>query len=173
MNSIDLLLLELVGMAEAPLYPTYRWLGSQFGRDLSLAEFLRMIERLMDDDVLRLWEVDATTHERVRWAAMPSDLERRYLDVADLSDSFDPFGLSLTPGPDANLSSDPDWEADFDFNDGHFLITAKPRAAEQAREQLSRLFPDVHFQEKNRERVGDRTKISGTIDGAPPASPST
>jgi hypothetical protein len=116
MNSIDLMLLDLVQIAEAPVYSAHRWLSRQLGRELSMAEFLRLLAPLVDEDVIRLWAVDSTTHERRRWIEVPSDLDERYARIPDLDDSFDPFGLSLTLGPAADLDADPDWEVDFDFS---------------------------------------------------------
>jgi hypothetical protein len=44
MNSVELLLVDLVQVAETPLYSAYRWLAKRLGRELPLSEFLRMIE---------------------------------------------------------------------------------------------------------------------------------
>ncbi|MEA2359864.1 MAG: hypothetical protein QOI62_3124 [Solirubrobacteraceae bacterium] len=118
MNSIDLWLLKLLQVAEAPVYSAYRWLGRQLGRELSMAEFLRLLAPLLEGDVVRLWAVDVATEERSRWSEIPPDLEQRYAEVPDLDDSFDPFGLSLTLGLAADLEASPDWAVDFDSRSG-------------------------------------------------------
>jgi hypothetical protein len=149
-NSIDLWLLELLQIAEAPVYSAYRWLGRQLGRELSMAEFLRLLAPLLEGDVVRLWAVDVATEERSRWSEIPPDLEQRYAEVRDLDDSFDPFGLSLTLGLAADLEASPDWEVDFDFEERRFAVTAKPHAVDSAQQQVRRLFPDVDFAEEER-----------------------
>ncbi|MET0600772.1 MAG: hypothetical protein ABW167_02175 [Baekduia sp.] len=167
MNSIDLALLELVQIAEAPIYPAYRWLSRQLGRELSMAEFFQLLAPLLEDDVVRLWAVDLTTGERSRLSTIPSDLDERYAELTDLDDSFDPFGLSLTLGPSADLESSPDWEVDFDFEERHFAVTAQARSTEGALQQVRRLFPDLDFVEENRGVAGDRIRITGSITERP------
>jgi hypothetical protein len=167
MNSIDLWLLELLQMAEAPVYSAYRWLGRQLGHELSMAEFLRLLAPLLADDVVRLWTVDITTEERSRWSEIPLGLEERYAEIPDLDDSFDPFGLSLTLGPAADLEVSPDWEADFDFDERRFAVTAKPHAVDSAQQQVRRLFPDLDFAEEERGPAGDHIRITGSMTERP------
>lgn len=163
MNSIDLRLLELLQIAEAPVYSAYRWLSRQLGRELSMAEFLRLLATLLEDDVVRLWAVDIATEERSRWSKVPPDLEKRYAEIPDLDDSFDPFGLSLTLGPAADLDASPDWEVNFDFEERRFAVTAKPDAVESAQQQVKRFFPDLDFAEEDREVASDRIRITGSV----------
>jgi hypothetical protein len=163
MNSIELMLLDLVQIAEAPVYPAHRWLSGQLGRESSMAEFLRLLEPLVEEDVVRLWAVDSTTHERVRWRELPSALAQRYAQVPDLDDSFDPFGLSLTLGPAADLDASPDWEAVFDFDERRFRVTAKPGAIAGALAQIERLFPDLEFVEDDTGPGGDRVLVVGSV----------
>ena len=163
MNSIELLLLELLEMAETPLYSAYRWLGRQIGRQLPMGEVFRLLSRLIDEEVVYLWEVDSEAHERRRWRDLPADLEARYERVADLDDEFDPFGLSLTLGANAEPRSTPDWEVDFDFEAQQFVVTAVPTAVERAHHELGRLFPDLEFAETSRRASGDRIRITGSI----------
>jgi hypothetical protein len=162
-NSIDLCLLELIQIAEAPVYPAYRWLSRQLGRELPMAEFLRILAPLLADDVVRLWAVDLTIEKRSRWREIPSDLGEQYADLADLDDSFDPFGLSLTLGPAADLDSSPDWEVDFDFAEQHFAVSAGPPSMEGALQRIRGLFPDIDFVEENRGVAGDRIRITGSM----------
>jgi hypothetical protein len=167
MNSIDLRLLDLLQIAEAPVYSAYRWLSRQLGRELSMAEFFRLLAPLLEEDVVRLWAVDITIQERSRWSELPSDLEERYAEIADLDDSFDPLGLSLTLGPAADLEASPDWEVDFDFEKRRFVVTAKPHAVESAQQQARRLFPDLDFADQDREVAGDRVRITGSVTERP------
>ena len=173
MNSIDLWLLELLQVAEAPVYSAYRWLGRQIGREWSMAEFLRLLAPLLDDDVVRLWVVDIATEERSRWSEIPSDLEQRYAEITDLDDGFDPFGLSLTLGPAADLEASPDWEVDFDFKEYRFAVTAKPHAVDSAQQQVRRLFPDLDFAEEDREVAGDRVRVTGSMMERPTSTDSS
>jgi len=170
MNSIDLRLLELLQIAEAPVYSAYRWLSRQLGRELSMAEFLRLLASLLEEDVVCLWAVDLTTQERSPWSEIPPDLEERYAEIPDLDDSFDPFGLSLTLGRAADLDASPDWEVDFDFEERRSVVTAKPHALESAQQQLRRLFPDLDFAEKDRGVAEDRVRITGSVTERPGAA---
>jgi hypothetical protein len=132
-----------------------------------MAEFFQILAPLLEEDVVRLWAVDLTTEKRSRWSEIPSDLGEQYADLADLDDSFDPFGLSLTLGPDADLESSPDWEVDFDFEERHFAVTAKPPAMEGALQRIRRLFPDLDFVEADRGVAGDRIRITGSMTERP------
>lgn len=114
MNSVELLL-DLVRIAEVPLYSSYCWLGGQFGCQLSLGEFLRLVEDLLARDVLRLWEIDPQSHDRTELFAVPEGLKERYRSVGELDGRFDPFGLSLTLGASAQVDVEPSWEIDLDF----------------------------------------------------------
>jgi hypothetical protein len=128
-----------------------------------MAEFFRLLAPLLENDVVRLWLVDIATEERSRRNEIPSDLEERYAEIPDLDDSFDPFGLSLTLGPAADLEERPDWEVDFDFEQRRFVVIAKPHAIESVQQQVGRLFPDLDFAEEDRGVAGDRVRIVGSV----------
>jgi hypothetical protein len=163
MNSFELRLLELVQVAESPVYSTFRWLSRQVGHDLAMAEFFRVLNSMVDRDVVRLWAVDAETHERSRWHEVPLDIERRYAEIADLDDSFDPLGLSLTLGPAADVEAAPEWGVDFDFDQARFVMTATLDSVEDAWRQIGRLFPDIDFVEVGRATVAGGVRIEGSI----------
>jgi hypothetical protein len=169
MNSIDLRLLELLQIAETPVYSAYRWLSRELGRELSMAEFFRLLSPLLEGDVVRMWAVDIATQKRLRWSEVPPDLQAQYMEVPDLDDSFDPFGLSLALGPAADLNASPDWEVEFDFEKPRFVVTARPHALESALQQVRRLFPDLDFAEKDRGVAGDRVRITGLVTERPAA----
>ena len=157
------MLLDLVQIAEAPVYSAYRWLCRQLGRDLAMAEFFRLLRPLVEQDVVRVWAVDSTTHNRARWSEIPSDLDEKYAEISELDDSFDPFGLSLTLGPAADLDASADWEVDFDLSERRFLVTAEPHVVEDAQRTIRRLFPDLEFSENHRSVGADRVRIAGSV----------
>jgi hypothetical protein len=163
MNGVEAQLLNLVQIAESPLYSAYRWLGRQLGRDLSTSEFLRLVDGLVQLDMLRLWSIDPTSQKRSRLSEVPEGLEQRYVAVDGLDDSFDPFALSLTIGPAADLEAEPDWEVDFDFDGETFRVKAKPGAEEFAISKLAGLFPDVELVEERRGSRANRVEISGSL----------
>ncbi len=167
MNAIEAALLDLVQVAESPLYSTYRWLGREIGRDLSMTEFCRLVDRLIDEQVVRLWAVDPASEERTE-VRIPDDLERRYEQLGDALDaSFDPFGLSLTLGPRADVDAEPDWSVDLDLDSSRFQVDARPGQDEEALGQLGLLLPDVALVEEERVFVNDRIRISGSATVAP------
>jgi hypothetical protein len=166
MNSVELMVTDLVQIAEAPLYSTYRWLGRQLGRDLPLGEFLRLVDELIARDVLRLWEVDHRSHDRTELFGVPEGLEERYRTAEGLDESFDPFGLSLTLGTAADVEAEPSWEVDFDFERGRFELLAEAGIDDDAVKQASRYFPDVALVAEQREPAGGRVRIVGRIDAA-------
>lgn len=163
MNGIEASLLDLVRVAESPLYSAYRWLGREIGRDLSMPEFLVLVDRLVEEDALRLWSVDPDSEDRTRLMSSPDSLERRYETSRHTDGSFDPFGLSLTVGPEAELEAAPDWQVDFDFDSGRFQLEAKPGLDDEALRELRRLFPDVELVEATRDSTNDHTRVSGSL----------
>lgn len=163
MSSIDLRLLALLQIAESPLYSAYRWLGRQMGGTIPMGEFFKLLAPLLDEDVVRLWCVDVATGERSRWAEIPADLERRFADTPDLDESFDPFGLSLTLGPAADVDATPQWEIDFDLEKRRFVVAAQSDAVDSAQGHLRRLFPDLVFVADSRDAFGDRVRVTGSV----------
>lgn len=164
MNSVELMVIDLVAIAEAPLYSTYRWMGQRLGRELPLGEFVRLVDELIARDVLRLWEVDYGSHDRTELFGVPDDLENRYRATTGLDDSFDPFGLSLTLGPAADVEAEPSWEADFDFEVGRFELLAEAGHDDDAVKEASRYFRDVVLVAERRESAGDRVRIVGRME---------
>jgi hypothetical protein len=163
MTPFEDMLIDLVQVAESPLYSTYRWLGRELGRDVQISGFLHLVDHLVHNQSLCLWLVDLDSQERKRLRRVPPELERRYAAEADLDPAFDPFGLSLTVGPTANVDEEPEWEADFDFGDGRFRLLASDRREAESIEQLEVLFPDLEFLEEERTNVGGRAQIVGAI----------
>ncbi len=164
MNSVELAVIDLVQLAEAPLYSIYRWLGRQLGRDLPLGEFLRLVAELIERDVLRLWEIDHRSHDRMELFRVPGGLKERYHATTGLDDSFDPFGLSMTLRAAANVEAEPSWEVGFDFERGRFELVAEAAADDDAFRQASRYFPDVALVAEQRKPVGGQVRIVGRIE---------
>jgi hypothetical protein len=169
MTPIEAMLVDLVQVAESPLYSAYRWLGREIGRDVHLDRFLELIDRLLRTDTLRLWLVDPATQERKRLLRVPAELEARYSAEPSLDPAFDPFGLTLTLGTDAD-DAEREWEIDFDFAQGRFSIVAVVGRDAEALDQIQRLFPDVELHELQRTQAGDTTRIAGLVI-EPPRSP--
>ena len=163
MNSIDLTLLKLIQIAESPVYSAYRWLGREIGRELSMTEFFRILAPLLEDDVVRLWAVELAPRNGLGGMSYRptsrSVTQRSLTSTAALTRSVS----GLTLGPVADLESSPDWEVDFDFEGRRFAVTAKPHAAEGVQQQIGRLFPCLDFVEEDRELVGDRIRITGSM----------
>jgi len=61
MNSLHLLLLELLRMAETPVYSAFRWLGQQLGRPIALQEFVQLVDDLLEKNAIQLRAVDVDT----------------------------------------------------------------------------------------------------------------
>jgi hypothetical protein len=164
MNGVEVRLVELIHIAESPLYSAYRWTGRQLGRNVSISEFLRLIDGLVRQEVLYLWSIDQKTQERTRLGAVPDGLAQRYGALSDLDDSFDPFALSLTLGPGADVAAEPEWEVDFDFDRKTFRVNASPGAEEVALQKLGELFPDVELvEERRRSDSSDCIELSGSL----------
>ncbi len=142
MSGLERLIIDLVQVAEAPLYSTYRWLGHRLGRDVTLDEFLRVVAHAIERDVLRLWSVDAKTGDRTELYEIPPDLESRYIAVMSLDTRYDPFAMSLTLGAAADVDAEPEWEFTINFDDQTFEIAAAAGREEWALDQLARCYPD-------------------------------
>ncbi|MCZ7627610.1 MAG: hypothetical protein M5U19_00195 [Microthrixaceae bacterium] len=163
MSGLERLIVDLVQIAEAPLYSTYRWLGRQLGRDLPLSEFLRVVAAAIERDVVRLWHVDANTGDRTELYGLPSDLKRQYAAEVSLDSRYDPFGMSLTLGGAVDVDADPEWEFTVDFDDRVFEITAMPGLEEEALGQLSRCYPDLRPTVTASEDRGELRHLVGTL----------
>ena len=167
MNSVDLMLLDLIQLAEAPLYSAYRWLGRELGYEISMTGFTQLLAPLVENDVVRLWSVEIGTGERTRWYEIPPDLEQRYAAIEDLDGSFDPFGLSLTIGSAADLGTHPEWEVDLDFDEQRFTLRARSTVVDVAWQQIRQLFPGISFRELDRRADSDRVRIIGSMAELP------
>lgn len=167
MTGLERLIIELVQMAEAPLYSTYRWLGQELGRELRLSEFLRIVGGALREDLLRLWSIDPRSGERTEYFAVPPDLEARYSAEPELDGSYDPFGLSLTLGAAADSDADPKWMFHLHFEDHVFEVIAIPGHEMEALDAIGRCFPDLQAFETAREDTDGLRRIVGTLTDAP------
>jgi hypothetical protein len=142
-NSLHLLLLDLLRMAETPLYSAYGWVGREAGRRVAMSEFLGMVWELMERGLLRLWAPDDESLGRTELFEVPPDLEERYAALGHTDDSYDPFRLSLTLGSKAERDVELDWQVDLDFARGRFRLLARATARDDALQHLTRYFADV------------------------------
>lgn len=165
-TGLEQLIIDLVQMAEAPLYSTYRWLGQQLGHELRLSEFLRIVGSAVSKDLLRLWSVDYPSGDRTEHFAVPADLEVRYSTEPGLDRTYDPFGFSLTLGAAADVDAEPNWQLRVDFEDQAFEVTAVPGHEMEALDAFGRCFPDLHVVETAREETDGLCRIVGTVTDA-------
>jgi len=165
MNSLHLLLLELLRMAETPVYSAFRWLGQQLGRPIALQEFVQLVDDLLEKNAIQLRAVDVDTGEAKQLHALPPDLATRYVTFGYTDGSSDPLGLSLTVGPAAEPDVEAAWEFDIDFQRGTFDLTATPANARRALGQLGRYFPDVTIVPEQTTREEGHTRIVGWLHG--------
>jgi len=163
MNSLGLLLLDLLRLAETPLYSSYAWLSDRLGRRVSLAEFLALVQELLDRDQVRLWSIDVESGERAERRALPPDLARRYMALGHADGRYDPLGLTLALGPNAGPGLEADREVDLDFERGTFDLVAAPSTASAALRQLGRYFPDVDIVPETTTQAGGRTRVAGRV----------
>lgn len=161
--ALEDMLIDLVQVAEAPLYSTYRWLGREIGRETSLEEFLNLIERMLQRRLLRLWSVEYVSGVATELFRVPHDLAEQYRTV-ELADYYDPFGLSLTLGAAADPAARPAWEADFDFDEGTFELRAPDGQEETVIAQMQRLVPGTRLIEKRKYGVGGEVHVAGDIE---------
>jgi hypothetical protein len=167
MNSLQVEILELVQIAESPVYSTFRWLGRQVGREVSMPEFFRMVDSMIQQDIVQLWAIDPETQVRRRLDTVPPHLEQRYTEIGELDQSFDPLGLSLTAGAAADVKGPLEWGADFDFDRGYFSLTSTPDSVRGAWRQIGDLFPDLEFIEMGRSPVAEGVRIEGAVSERP------
>lgn len=164
MNSIELLLIELVQMAESPLYSAYRWLGRQLGRELSMREFVRIVDDLSGTGALQIWSIDSQLGTRTILDTVPSDLEVRYSEVGHSDPTYDPFALSLTVGPAVPSADVPDWVVEFDFRRETFSVNAAVGTERTALSKLADVFPDIELIEDRRAVLNSgRLELSGRV----------
>lgn len=134
-SDLEQVILDLVQMAESPLYSTYRWLEHETGRDISFSEFRRVVNGGIEHGVFRLWILDVAGDRR-ELIEIPPDLESRYMKEPVLEDSHDPFGMSLTLGAHA-VHEEPDWKVDVDFKKGVFELEFRASGDGTARSAVS------------------------------------
>lgn len=166
MNPLAAQLVDLLQMAETPLYASYRWLGQHLGVELSLPEFLRMVDVLVSNDTLRLWRVDHKTHERTALSSVPEHLIDDYIAVQHEDASYDPFGLSLTLGPGAEASADPEWTLDLQCANQTFKVRARSGSETAVLEEVARYFPALRFVPSMRHAEAGYVVIEGHLTQA-------
>lgn len=132
MTRAELLLVELVNLGESPLYSAMAWLASELDRPVEIGEFLTILGGLVERDIVRLWSVDRTSHDRTELYAVPAGLVEKYQRSRHVDQRFDPFGLSLTIGPAATEPPAPPWEVEWSIERGEFSLRAEPSEVDRA-----------------------------------------
>jgi hypothetical protein len=159
---LDIAILELLEMAETPLYSMYCVALDDLGGNVSLAAFLEHVDELVQNGVLRLWQVD-DARERKELRGVPEELEQSYGRVADLDRSYDPFRLTLTLGPAAPDTSEPNWEVDTDFERKRFVMLVRRGPVVEAFDDTERVLPAFKLVERSREHDGSLLRIEGDL----------
>lgn len=160
---LQAVLVELVQMAETPLYSAYCYAGRRVGHQCSLRRFLLLIDELLRKDVVRLWEVDLYSGDKSELFCVPQGLLERYRSMQELDEAFDPFGFTLTLGAGAEASHVPEWEVDLDMEHGRFVISSAPDKEEAALSEVGMYFPDVALVPERRDVVDQRVRLTGRI----------
>jgi len=153
-------MLQLLGDAETPLYSAFRH-AQKHASGLSLTEFLRQIDRMIQEDVVRLWLTAEV--ERQRLSRVPANLVSRYESLEDLDDSYDPFNFTLTLGDNAPKFGPSPWTLDVDFGAHTFLWEGETEAFEDALAKIRLVHPTYEFEVLNREPAGNRLRIRGRV----------
>lgn len=125
---------------------------------------LLLVDLLLANDVVRLWEIDHRSHDRTELFSVPDGLEERYRSIEGLDDRFDPFGFSLTLGPAADVDAEPTWEVEFDFARRRFELLVGVGADDDAVKQVGRYYADLALVPEQRDRVGKRVRVVGRIE---------
>lgn len=167
MNAIELLVLDLVRVAETPLYSAYRWLDFKLARRLSLPSFFDLVGELIERDVVRLWSVDASTGDRTELYGVPDALLVKYSEITDADETFDPFGFSLTVGAIAcdDIEAVPDWSFDVDAKARVFELRAPGHAADAVLHDLGKILSDLVLRRSAVRRLEDgKIAINGSVE---------
>jgi hypothetical protein len=155
MNAIEQRLLDLLGMAESPLYSAYRWLDDELGQRLSLSAFLLFLNGLLENDSVRLWSVDHESGDRTELFEVSAGLAERYSRYESLDETYDPFSLSLTLGTAVQLDELPEATWTLDIDSGGLLPFRAPnKVADDALADVLRLLPDLDFVRTEIRNVG-------------------
>ena len=163
MNSLQHRLIELVRIAETPLYSAYKWLTKEVGRDLSLMGFRKMVSELTSSGVLQLWQIDPVTGERSRLQSVPANLPELYTASPDLDDAFDAFGYSLTVGERIDRELPASWTIDFHEATASFFCRARLEREHEAMSEIRELFPDVVFTVHERIARDQHVELVGSV----------
>ncbi len=163
LDAIEHRILQLLGDAETPLYSAWRWLDKQTGGALPLERFLVMVDELASRDQVRLWHIDFESRDRAELFEVPVGLPQRYEEHDD--DAYDPFGYSLTLGPNADIDRVAEWELDLNFQQGTFeLLARNPNLQlDDILNKLSSYFPDVSLIPTETLRQQEERRIIGRV----------
>ena len=135
---------------------------SELDRDVALGTFLRHVDKLIERQVLRLWEFDRESEQRAELSRVPVGLEERYGAAGWDDRRYDPFGLTLTLGVAAPVKPEPAWEYTLDFERGRFEMFTLP-GNDRATMDISRDHPEIALVVERIEPAGGRIRVVGRI----------
>jgi hypothetical protein len=162
MQGIKALILDRAAVAETPLYSITRWVEQESGHPIEMKLVLRIVEDLMTDDRVRLWEVDAVSGDRTELFVMPSALVDRYAANGHTDPSFDPLGLSVTAAEPSPGSAQPAWDIDVDVEQNTFVLHVSNQLENELMAKLEVIFPLLKFEVMTRREIDRGVELAGS-----------
>jgi hypothetical protein len=95
-------LIELVALAPTPLYSAYKYAVRDMAAPFTMADYFRLVDRLLAAGILELWQEDLDQPFEV----VPSDLPERYAAAEHDDMTYDPFTFSLFITPKGEMLVD-------------------------------------------------------------------
>lgn len=161
MTPFELAVVGLLRDGSTPLYSMYWSVALAFAGRVSMASFLVLIDELLSDSSVELWQSVDEAGRGQRLSSVPERLEVFYSKV-ERDRSYDPFDLLLQLGPNAPAGEDPDWELRVDGDSGRFVIEG-PRGAVPDDVGFALRFLDGRASELRRVEDGETVRVEGEI----------
>lgn len=159
MRGVRELILDLTSMAETPLYSTLRWVSEQMHEAASLELLVSVVDGLVHDDELRLWEVESGTGDRTELYEVPAGLLARYEAARHTDAAFDPFGFSVAAHRTSGIV--PEWDFDVDLRREVFELRCLDDLVDTGFRKLRSYMPEHEFVEENRSQRDGQVWIVG------------
>lgn len=125
-----------------------------------------MIDNAIAFNILRLWHIDYSSGDRTELFQVPSDIGYNYSE-SGLDGRYDPISLSLTLGPSADDSIEPEWTFNLDFDTHAFEVMAHDGFEQEAIDQLHRYYPDLRAVVVHRVVEGRNCHLAGRLELRP------
>lgn len=161
MTPFELSVIGLLRDGSTPLYSMYWSVARAFHGRVSMASFLVLVDELLSDSSVELWQSVDEAGRGLRLSSVPERLEVFYSKV-ERDRSYDPFDLLLQLGPNAPSGEDPDWELSVDGDAGRFVVEG-PRGAVPDDVGFALRFLDGRATELRRVDDGETVRIEGEI----------